>query len=248
MDTAFGDLLAAFEVHSAERIQSILDAGFDVLSPVNGKTPINHLIEMYFRSDDLPDCLRLLLAHGAKLDDPTIAPVLLNDAAALEEAVRRDSTLLEYRTSLACTFTPLVGATLLHIAAEYGNLAVAQKLLEMGADVNAQAAVDESGLNGHTPLFHTVNSNANRSAPLMRLLLAAGARADIQLQGITWGKGFDWETTLFDVTPVSYAQLGLLPQMQRSEQACYANVVELLRASGRVVPVVANVPNRYLAQ
>lgn len=69
--------------------------------------------------------------------------------------------------------------------------------------VDARAAVDEHGLNGHTPLFHTVNSKANCSEPVMRLLLDAGARSDLRLAGITWGKGFEWETTCFDVTPVS---------------------------------------------
>jgi hypothetical protein len=82
----------------------------------------------------------------------------------------------------------------------------------------------------------------------MRLLLGSGARPDVHLRGITWGKGFDWETTCFDVTPVSYAQLGLLPQMHRGEKDCFANVVELLRASGRTVPPLDNIPNRYLAQ
>jgi ankyrin repeat protein len=248
MNDSFGELLVAFETHSIERIRALLDAGADVRKPVDGKTPATWLIEMYFRSDRFPDCLRLLLEHGATLDDPNIAPVLLNDPAALEAAVRNDAALLEHRTSLACAFTPLAGATLLHVAAEYGNLAVAGKLLELGADVDATAATDEHGLNGHTPLFHTVNSNANRSAPVMRLLLDAGARTDVRLAGITWGKGFAWETTCFDVTPVSYAQLGLLPQMQRNEQHCYANIAALLRASGRPVPPLANVPNRYLAQ
>jgi ankyrin repeat protein len=221
MTSTFDELLVAFETHSVDRIRAILDAGFDAGAKVDGKTPATYLIEMYFRSDRFPECLRLLLERGAQLDDPKIAPVLLNDAGALEAAVRKDGTLLQHRTSLVCAFSPLVGATLLHVAAEYGNLAVAKKLLELGAEVDARAAVDESGMNGHTPLFHTVNSNANRSASVMKLLLAAGARTDIQLRGITWGKGFEWETTCFDVTPISYAQLGLLPQMKRTEQDCY---------------------------
>lgn len=248
MKTAFDDLLVAFEIHSVERIRAILDAGFDATKSVNGKTPVAYLIEMYFRSDRFPECLRLLLERGATIDDPKIAPVLLNDPDALAAAARNDSSFLEHRTSLVSAFTPLVGATLLHIAAEYGHLAVAKQLLGLGADVDARAATDASGMNGHTPLFHTVNSNANRSAPLMKLLLAAGARPDIRLEGITWGKGFDWETTCFDVTPISYAQLGLLPQMQRAEQDCYENVNALLKASGRIVPPLENVPNRYLAQ
>ena len=55
-----------------------------------------------------------------------------------------------------------------------------------------------------------------------------------------------WETTCFDVTPISYAQLGLLPQMHRREADVYANVELLLRYAGRPVPPLANVPNRYL--
>jgi ankyrin repeat protein len=246
MSTLYQDLLVAFEVHSVERIRAVIDAGFDVRSPVDGKTPINSLIEMYMRSDRFPDCLRVLLEQGATLDDPLIAPVLLDDVAMLTAAIERSPELLSHRTSMVSTFTPLLGASLLHVAAEYGHLSVAQALLDLGADVDARAAVDEAGMNGHTPLFHTVNSNANRSEPVMRLLLDAGARTDILLPRIVWGAGFDWETTCFDVTPVSYAQLGLLPQMHRSEAEIYSNIQTLLRAAGRKSPPLANVPNRYL--
>ena len=242
MNPLENELLVAFEWHSAERIRAVLDAGFDPRSPIQGKSPINWLIEMYSRSDRFPECLRLLLDRGAVLDDPVVAPVLLDDA----EAVRADPSLLKHRTTMVSAFTPLAGASLLHVAAEYGNVNAARVLLEMGAEVDARAAVDEYGLNGHTPLFHTVNSNGNRSEPILRLLLDAGARSDVRLAGITWGKGFEWETTCFDVTPISYAQFGLLPQMHRSEQDVYANVRRLLEASGRPVPPLDNVPNRYL--
>ncbi len=247
MNTPFGQLLHAFEIHSIEGIREILCTGFDVTKPVDGKAPITYLTEMYFRSDRFPDCLRLLLERGAVLDDPKIAPVLLNDPMALESALQTDKALIDHRTSMVSTFTALLGASLLHVAAEYGNLAVAEKLIELGADVDARAALDASGLNGHTPLFHTVNSNANRSLPVMELLLNAGARTDILLKGITWGKGFEWETTCFDVTPISYAQFGLLPQMHRLEQDCYGNIRTLLQTAGRTVPPLDNVPNRYLA-
>lgn len=101
-------------------------------------------------------------------------------------------------------------------------------------------------MNGHPPLFHTVKSNGNRSEPIMRLLLNAGARTDILLHGITWGNGFEWETTCFDIMPISYAQLGLLPQMHRSDRHIYANVKTLLYAAGSSTPPLDNVPNRYL--
>ena len=240
------ELLTAFELHSADGIRSILDAGFDLRAPIRGKSPVSWLTEMYSRSPNFPECLRILLDRGAVLDDPLVAPVLLDDADALKAAIRASPSLIHHRTTMISAFTPLVGASLLHVAAEYANAKVARTLIEMGAEVDARAAVDEFGLNGHTPLFHTVNSIGNRSAPILRLLLDAGAKTDIRLQGITWGMGFEWETTLFDVTPLSYAQFGLLPQMHRSESDTYANITLLLNASGRKTPPLDNVPNRYL--
>ena len=246
MTTAAGELIIAFESHSVDRIRNIIDGGLDVRVPFKNKSLVNWLCEMYTRSDRFPECLNLLLEKGAELDDPLVAPVLLNDAELLAAEIRGNSSLLEHRTTLACSFTPLDGASLLHLAAEYGHVEVARTLLEMGAEVDARAAVDDFGFNGHTPLFHTVNSNENRSEPVMRLLLDAGARSDLYLPGITWGRGFEWETTCFDITPVSYAQLGLLPQMHRDAQDIYANIRILVEAAGRQVPRLDNVPNRYL--
>lgn len=240
------DLLGAFEGHSVEEIRAVLAAGFDVRTPIKGKSLVNSLIEMYSRPDRFPDCLRLLVDHGAVLDDRHLLPVLLNDVDQLTAALEADPRLLVHRTSIVSAFTPLIGASLLHVAAEFGNVAAARLLVERGADVNARASVDECGLNGHTPIFHTVNSAHNRSAPVLQLLLEAGADPEIRLHGITWGKGFEWETTCFDVTPISYAQLGLLPQIHRNEREIYANITRLLEAAGRPVPPLVNVPNRYL--
>ena len=246
MATTEFKLLCAFETHAVGEIREILDAGFDVRQPIKGKSMVNNLTEMYSRSDQFPDCLRLLLERGAALDDPEIAPVLLDDAGTLRAALRRRPALISHRTSMVSAFTPLDGASLLHVAAEFGNSRAARVLVKHGADIEARAAVDKSGLNGQTPIFHTVNSNDNRSAPLMRLLLEAGARPDVTLPGITWGRGFEWATTCFDVTPISYAQLGLLPQVHRKERDIYNNIKLLLRACGRAVPPLENVPNRYL--
>jgi len=240
------DLLVAFELHSVEAIRRALDAGADPIAPIRGKSPVTSLVEMYTRSTRFPDCLRLLLEREAVLDDPAVAPVLLDDAEALRAALEADPSLIGHRTTMECTFTPLAGASLLHVAAEYGSANAARVLLECGADVEARAAVDPLGLDGHTPLFHTVNSNANHGEPVLRRLLEAGTRTDVRLPGLTWGRGFEWETTLFDVTPVSYAQMGLLPQMHRRERDVYAVVRLLLEAAGRGVPPLENVPNRYL--
>lgn len=126
--------------------------------------------------------------------------------------------------------------------------ALHERLLALGADTNAVADVDADGLNGQTPLFRAVNSNANRSAPIMRLRLRlkAGARADVRLQGITWGVAWPGENVCYDVTPLSCAQLSLLPQMQRTEADVYANIAGLLAAQRQPAPRLGNVPNRYL--
>lgn len=248
MGTPFDDIIGEFEGHSVEGVRAALKAGVDVKAVVQGKSLVNALTEMYTRSDRFSTCLRLLLDHGATLDDPRLELVLLDDADGLAKAIRHDPSLLRHRTNMVSAFTPLVDATLLHVAAEFGLLNVARVLIDLGAEVDAPAGVDDAGMDGHTALFHTVNSNANRSAPLMRLLLAAGARTDIRLPGITWGKGFEWETTCFDVTPISYAQLGLLPQVHRRETDIYENIRELLRAQGRPVPPLPNIPNRYLTK
>lgn len=239
-------LLSAFDGHDANGVRAALQAGADPCAPVHGKPPIVWLLEQYTRSDRLADCLRLLLERGASLPHPVMAPVLLDDAAAVRFAIETEPELLRYKITLDCTFTPLHGASLLHLAAEYGAAGAARALIESGADVNATADLDQDGLNGHTPLFHTVNSNRNRSEPIMRLLLAAGARTDVRLAGLVWGRGFPWETVLLDVTPISYAQAGLLPQMHRDEEQIYANIRALLLAAGRPAPALQNVPNRYL--
>ncbi len=248
MTSAAEDFLVACELHSEAGLRAAFDAGLDPCAPLRGKSPVAWLLDMYTRSERFPACLRLLLERGADLPDPALAPVLLDDAEALRRAVRDDPALPARRFTLASAFTPLDGATPLHVAAEHGHLQAARTLLELGAEVDARAGLDAHGLGGQTPLFHTVSSHANRSAPLMRLLLAADARADVCVKGLTWDRGQPWETTLLDLTPVSYAQFGLLPQVHRDERQIRDNVRELLAAAGRSVPPLDNVPNRYLAK
>jgi ankyrin repeat protein len=236
-----------FETHSTERIQEALAAGIDVNDLIDGKTPLTLLLEMYARSPKFSDCVRCLVQAGARCPDIGLLAVLLDDADLLRVELRKHPLLMHNPVDIRrCAFTPLRGASLLHVAAEFGLVRAAAALLEAGADVEAKAATDEYGFNGHTPIFHTVCQHRNHGQPGMRLLLEHGAKADIRLAGITWGKGHSWETTVFDATPVSYAQAGLLPQFQRDERDVYENIKLLTRASGRQIPDELNVPNRYL--
>jgi len=242
------EFLTACELHDPRRLAAALDAGVPAASPLDGRLPVTWLLEMYTRSDRLPACLRVLLDRGATLPDPRLAPVLLDDASAIAAAARADAEFVRHRVSLRSAFTPLDGATLLHVAAEYGHAAAASALIAAGADVNARAGLDGDGLGGHTPIFHTVNSYANRSAAVMRALLAFGADPEARVPGLVWGRGFEWESTFFDLTPVAYAQLGTLPQMHRDPVHVDGVVRALLTAAGRVVPEMPNVPNRYVAR
>jgi len=246
MPTPHETLLLGFETHSTEKIQEALTAGIDVSGLFDGKTPLTLLVEMYFRSPKFSDCVRCLIQAGARCADVGLLAVLLDDAEMMRVELCKNPLLIQHRVNLRCAFTPLIGATLLHVAAEFGHVRVAAVLLEAGADVEAKAAVDDYGFNGHTPIFHTVCQNRNHCQPVLRLLLKHGAKSDVRLTGITWGKGFEWETTIFDATPVSYAQAGLLPQFQRDECDVYENIKLLTQASGRVIPEELNVPNKYL--
>jgi ankyrin repeat protein len=246
MPTPNKTLFLGFETHSTEKIQEALAAGIDVNALIDGKTPLTWLVEMYLRSPKFSDCVRCLMQAGARCADTTLLAVLLNDAELLGAELRKNPSLVDHQVDIRCAFTPLLGASLLHVAAEYGLVRAAATLLEAGADVEAKAAVDDYGFNGHTPIFHTVCQRSNHCQPVLRLLLEHGAKASVRLAGITWGKSFEWETTIFDATPISYAQAGLLPQIGRDERDLYENIRLLAKASGRVLPEELNVPNKYL--
>jgi ankyrin repeat protein len=240
------DYLGAFEGHSPEGIRKALAAGASAVEPIGGKKPIDILIEMYFRSARFADCLRVMLNAGAVIEDPLIEAVLLDDDAALRRVASLPGQQLDRSLDLVCTFTPCTGVTALHLCAEFNSIRCASALLKAGLDVNVPARLDADGLGGQTPLFHAVNSNLNYCRPAMELLVDAGADIDVRLKGLVWGRGFEWETTVFDVTPISYAQCGLYRQFHRREEDVFSNIALLYRKRYGTEPPVRNVPNRYL--
>jgi ankyrin repeat protein len=241
------DLLGGFETHSPLEIRKALDAGASATAPIRGKPPIGWLIEMYLRSPRFAECVRLMLAAGAAIDDPLLEAILLDDDERLGKILRLSPERLERRMNLECSFTSLKGVSPLHICAEYNSLKSARALLEAGLDVNVCAETESNGIGGHTAVFHTVNSLHNCCREMMEFLVEAGADLDLRLRGLVWGGGFEWETTVFDVTPISYAQCGLYAQFHRREENVYSNLAYLYRKRYGSEPPIGNVPNKYLA-
>jgi hypothetical protein len=239
--------LGAFEEHSVQGIRAALKAGASPVERIKGKRPIDILIEMYTRSSRFAECLRVMLDAGAVIDDPLLEAVLLDDVVALQRVLKTSRSRMQRKLYLPCAYTSCKGVSALHVCAEYNSLACAGALIEAGSDVNARAEVDADGLGGHTPLFHAVNSNQNHCRPVMELLVDAGADLDVRLNGLVWGEAFAWETIVFDVTPISYAQCGLYRQFHRSEKDVYSNIEYLYRRRYLRGPRILNVPNKYLA-
>src|SRR5262249_34953290 len=115
-------------------------------------------------------------------------------------------------------------------------------------NVNARSLVDQDGLGGQTPIFHAVNSIFDYCRPMMEMLVSAGASIDVSVPMLLWGETMPWETIVFDVTPVSYAQCGLCRQFHRGERDVYDNIAVLVRARNGSAPSERNVPNMYLTK
>ncbi len=117
----------------------------------------------------------------------------------------------------------LQGGTLLHVAAEYGNVAAIALLLDRGADVNARAAVDEAGVGGHTAIFHAVTQFDDAGLPAAQILVERGAdlSARLKLPG-----DYERPGEIVECTALGYALLfGGSPQRR---------TVTLLRERGAV--------------
>jgi hypothetical protein len=239
-------IIGEIEIHSVEGIRLCFNNGVSPNDFYNDKPLIYEMITEYSRGPSFSQCIRVFIDHGLEFEDKTLLAVLANDAEALAQQLTLDPTAISRRYNLDCTFTPLFQSTLLHICAEYNHVACAELLLKAGADVNEKTGEDENGFGGHTPIFHTVNQNGNKCIDMMRLLLLNGADLNITVKGLIWGKGYQWETFIPAVNPVSYSMMGLLRQFQRKEEHIYAVVSELMKHAYGIEYHPVNVPNAYL--
>ncbi|WOK09247.1 hypothetical protein RT717_11420 [Imperialibacter roseus] len=240
------DIITQIELHLIEGIKKCFQEGASPNDLFRDEPLIYELTSEYTRSPRFKACVQAFVDAGLVFEDKALLAVLLDDAETLASEVATQPALISKKYSLRCAYTPLFEATLLHVCAEFNHVACAGVLVENGADVNAKAGVDKHGFGGQTPIFHTVNQNNNQSAEMLDFCLENGADLHITLQGIIWGKGYPWETLIPSVNPISYAMMGLLPQMHRDETTTSATVTWLLQRAYGIDYKPENVPNAYL--
>ena len=242
----FQKLIGDIELHSVEGIRDCFAHDVNPNDQFRNEPLIYELTGEYTRSPRFKDCVKAFIDYGLVFEDKILLSVLTDDATTLTSYLAVDKDAVNQRYTLRCAYTPLEKVTLLHICAEFNHVACAEVLVRHGADVNARAGFDENGFGGHTPVFHTVNQNSSQSIEMLNYLLSKNVDLKVTIAGLIWGKGYEWETLIPAVNPISYAMMGLLPQMHRDEIIISKTVSSLLKVAYGVDYVPQNVPCKYL--
>ena len=207
-------IFAPCETVQPESIKWLLEHGADPNRSKEGRrypgTALDFVIETYGRSARLGECMDILVEAGGvtKYNVPPVLDLLRGRLDLLAKRLDADRTLIRWRFpeldfgSTGARRLKLRGATLLHVAAEYGSVQAAKLLLERGADVNARAAVDEQGVGGQTPIFHAVTQFFDGGLPMTQLLVEGGA--DLSVRARLPGH-YERPDEFVECTPLAYA-------------------------------------------
>jgi ankyrin repeat protein len=174
-------------------------------------TALDYLLGTYFRSTKLSECIDHLIVAGgcSSYEIPEVFELLRGQLNELKSRIKADPSLVYRRfPNLDIGATggrrlTLEGSTLLHVAAEFGNLDVAQLLIDHGADINALATKTSLGDGGQSPIFHAVSQYFDFGLPMTQLLIEHGASLTIvaNLPG-----SFDSPDEFVTCSPLQYAQ------------------------------------------
>jgi ankyrin repeat protein len=209
----FPIIFAPCESVDPESLKWLLDRGANPnCANAQGRgTALDYVIGTYGRSPErLSACIDLLLDAGGttKYNAPGVLEVLRLQVDRLAERLDADPALVHRRfPELDCGSTGgrlllLQGATLLHVAAEFGIVDAARLLLDRGADVNARAAVDDAGVGGQTAIFHAATQFGDAGLPMVQLLVERGA--DLGLRVKLPGH-YERPGEVVECTPLGYA-------------------------------------------
>jgi hypothetical protein len=242
----FSKIIGDIECQDVAGIRDCFEHGVDPNAHFKGVPLIYELTSEYGRGPLFRESVRAFVDYGLQFDDKPLLSVLLDDSQWLSSLLDAQPQWIHKKYSLGCAYTPLFEVSLLHICAEFNHLDSALVLVNLGADVNEPAGFDEFGFGGQTPIFHTVNQNRNQSLEMLNYLLSLSADLKHSVKGLIWGKGYPWETLIPAVNPISYAMMGLLPQMHRDEKTISDIVSRLLFTGYGIDYQNRNIPNAYL--
>lgn len=185
-------------------------------------TSLDYVIGTYSRSEQLRECIDLLIEHGTttRYQFPAVLDLLRGDVDSLKQRIDADPSLvhrkfgeLDFGATAGRRLT-LRGATLLHVSAEYGNLTAARMLIDHGADLNARATVDENGVGGQTAIFHAVTQFGNWGLSVAKYLVEQGADLSVRVK---LPGHYERPDEIVECTPREYATL-----FPGSENQCVA--------------------------
>jgi ankyrin repeat protein len=216
-------IFAACEVLDPASLQWLLDhgadpnCGSDELWKTRGVphpgTALDYLLGAYVRAPEvLSTCIDILLNAGGKsqYQVPAVMAVIRNRLDDLKKLLDNDPSLvhrrfpeLDFGTTAARMLT-LRGATLLHVAAEFGNLDAVNLLLDRGAEVNGKAIVDRDGVGGQTSIFHAATQSGDSGLSIVRFLVDRGA--DLTVRAKLPGH-YERPGETIECTPLGYALL-----------------------------------------
>jgi ankyrin repeat protein len=143
-----------------------------------------------------------------KYNVPPVLDLLRGRLDLLAKHLDADRTLVHRRFpeldfgTTGARLLKLQGTTLLHVAAEYGNVEAAKLLLERGADVNARALVDKYGVGGQTPVFHAVTQFYDGGLPMTQFLVDHGADLSVRVK---LPGHYERPGEVVECTPLGYA-------------------------------------------
>ncbi|MCP9767552.1 ankyrin repeat domain-containing protein [Lacihabitans sp. LS3-19] len=240
------DILYKIEVHDADGLRESFRNGLDPNGVINGEALFLTMINMYMRSPRFKECISAFVENGLEFSDKLLISLLQDKAEDFEKFLDENPEKINQTYDFDCTFCPLYGASLLHICAEYNLIACAKALIAKGFDINTKAGIDENGFGRQTPIFHTVNQNLNQSKEMFELLMKHNVDLEITIPGLIWGKGYELETFVPSVNPISFALMGLLPQFHRKDSDIYWMISVMMKKRYEIDYLVNNIPNKYL--